>query len=72
MCEVAVIYSPYFVQLTGAAILCWSMQVTNGVGKNELSEKYSSHQHADSNVQHLNKVQLFFLCLQHLFVILDM
>ena len=72
MCEDAVISSPYLIQPTGAAILFQSMQVTNGLGKDELSEMYEGHQHAESNVQPLNKVQLFCAdVLQHMFIILD-
>ena len=40
--------------------------------KDELSETYSDHHHAESNIQPLNKAQLFFVdVLQHLFIILD-
>ena len=41
-------------------------------GKDELSKTYSGYQHAESNIELLNKAQLIFVdVLQHLFVILD-
>ena len=67
MCEVAVIPSSYFTKPTVPAILFQSIRVTDGERKDKLSEMYSGHQHAESNVQQLNKVQLFFGdILQHL------